>query len=706
MFRLFLGSKPSGVGPVTVSVDALTLASSLPDIKPDTYALSTTIADYRFGGNYGYFCSQLGPLGTASAQYLVGVDHVVSRRFNVWKCTGDPTVLTNWDTLAGWSIDHLRQIYQMAAVLVGTKIHVVTGYENGYEYTYSVYDTATDTWEIKEEFIASGVGLYPSSYGACAIGVRSDGDVVVAYQKRRVVGGRDILLAIREGGTWTTDILIESTGPTQDRVWIIPGSSDRMHIVYSAFYPRHRTLKSDNSLAVASQVNAYGDISTYGGGSWSYEYSGSTYCGLGQTQTLDGVYATTWVSADEPTFSTSLFLSGGYATYGNGFAAVVPGSTTVWIQVVDQYSPHSIYRVFKKHGETPSPKMTVDATADHSAPRYPGCYVRSGTNRYGVIAEYFTGSVKAFYELSADPPVILDTLTLASSLPDIILPRTISVDTLTLASSAQGISVAVPVTVILDDLTLASSLEDVKVLFPIIVDALTLASSLEDIDAVPGTVSVLLDVLILASSLEDIFLARKVVLDDLTLASSIEDIDAVPGVATVVVDTLDLVASVQASRVLPRIILDVLILASSLEDIDAVPGPVSATMDVLTLAGSVLDITVKISPVADTLTLAATLVDVTVVRKAAAVECSFELSPVVMGEEISEWTVEPALSSPVMGTAISAWTVVPALSAPGCSFALAGETEVIPGPFVVELFRAVPLDSLVLAGSLADADVV
>lgn len=148
--------------------------------------------------------------------------------FTVVDTAGSPTTAGS-DFIAGWNVyqdgDDLHIVHNENTVSAGKA-----------RYAYSLFDMSTDTWDgtiVDEEII------FVHSLGDSGrISVRSDGDVIVAYTGEQKVGGTDyrrVHYARREGGTWTTEILVSGTGTAHH--WrngpVVRGSNDRMHFFFS-----------------------------------------------------------------------------------------------------------------------------------------------------------------------------------------------------------------------------------------------------------------------------------------------------------------------------------------------------------------------------------------------------------------------------------------------------------------------------------------
>lgn len=347
-------------------------------------------------------------------------------------------------------------------------------------------------------------------------------------------------------------------------------------------------------------------------------------------------------------------------------------------------------------------------------------------SRFSSYNRSSTDAAKLHVEYSVDQTVVMDELTLASTIEDLSVLATIPMDELTLASTIEDITVPPPnpPPIATDELTLASTPEDLTVapgeaiVFP---DELTAIASPEDITPVGGPISVPLDELTLASSCEaltlvavvfigmdeltlesttvalDIIADYTALMDELTLAGS-TSLTIVPGPVSPLIDELALASTLEDLNVTVGeiIILDELTLASTLEDLTVQPGEVSLALNELTLAGSAealsvstetaisLDeltltgsaetITVAVGVITigmDTLTLAGTLEDVRVARIAQVSWAVFE-APIPIG----------------VFTDLDTLTITPTL-----------EMSVAPGPVTIQL------DELTLASSIEDLSI-
>ena len=271
-----------------------------------------------------------------------------------------------------------------------------------------------------------------------------------------------------------------------------------------------------------------------------------------------------------------------------------------------------------------------------------------------TAAEQFAAFWFAVRSISTSIPpqtVILDELTLASSLPDLSLdtPVSLPMDELTLDGSIPGITVSAPpppVSVLLNEITLIGSVEGIMVGVGAVIvqlNVLQLTGSVPGLAVVPGAVWVSMDALQLTGSTPSIMIVPGDILVTMTvlnLAGSAPGLSVLPGVVSVPLSTLLLSGAAEVLTVLPGAVmvamntltltsntpvlavfsevtlsmsslilasstpsltgvpdtvcppLDALILGSSTESLNVVSGAVMVSLDALMLVGSTPSLTV------------------------------------------------------------------------------------------------------------------
>jgi hypothetical protein len=132
-----------------------------------------------------------------------------------------------------------------AAVASGTTIHVAYQLLSDTAVRVRPFDCATEQWGTATgagPALTANVGANAHVTGQIALFlcVRSDGDYVVLHQgnDQAVMGNsyRRVVYSRHEGGTWTSDVVVDPSAGTQvhyDARTAILGSSDRVHLFYS-----------------------------------------------------------------------------------------------------------------------------------------------------------------------------------------------------------------------------------------------------------------------------------------------------------------------------------------------------------------------------------------------------------------------------------------------------------------------------------------
>lgn len=238
---------------------------------------------------------QPNPFKVGGSFYIVARDASTTTAIKVLKADSDDPSGT-WaeqdaanrpdDTTSGNTL-----FSSLHAIADGSTIHIIShvhGTVAGYA-RYHTFDTSTNTWSIKDEIIisAANVGGVAS---VCAIGVRSDGDVLVVYsgisEKIMGVDYDRVYLARREGGVWTVNIDPTSIGKTEVHLRtpfaiMADQTNDRFHVFWTnetdleiayATYLSDNTFGHQNTLidasvaTVADQRNALDAVSFDDGG--------------------------------------------------------------------------------------------------------------------------------------------------------------------------------------------------------------------------------------------------------------------------------------------------------------------------------------------------------------------------------------------------------------------------------------------------------
>jgi len=233
-------------------------------------ALPTTISGAAFptesSGNLGPFVDGSGNV------YFVGSGLAVYK-------AADPTSsfseqdATNAPAIGGLHID---------AFLDGTTLHIVGINTTGYSTEYAQFDLSTDSWVDASNFGGTSGDTFVEVYNPTdnpttawgGIAVRSDGDVVIVHpgENPSIKGGnyQELAYSRLEGGTWTTGVVVASTGGKDDNylyAYPVMGSIDQCHFGYvrdtdGDFYLR--ALSSGNTLR--TQRTHAGTYSVVGNG--------------------------------------------------------------------------------------------------------------------------------------------------------------------------------------------------------------------------------------------------------------------------------------------------------------------------------------------------------------------------------------------------------------------------------------------------------
>ncbi len=219
--------------------------------------------------------------------YFIGMD--ASQRLQVQKAT-DPT--SSFANIGGTQGGTVQTI---SACQASNVIHVVLGFVSSgpsISYSYYVFDTATDTWIVTGEVIASSLqttGQTGALQFGCSLVVRSTGEVVAFFngaQSNTMGTARARVHYSRRTAphTWTAPVQVDGNVASDNiQPLAVLGEADTVHFMWVATQnlPAHfnqRTLSAANALQTAvnggaSPYDAYSAI--------SYERAGSTYvvCG-------------------------------------------------------------------------------------------------------------------------------------------------------------------------------------------------------------------------------------------------------------------------------------------------------------------------------------------------------------------------------------------------------------------------------------------
>jgi hypothetical protein len=179
-----------------------------------------------------------GPFKSGTSFYVVATTDT-NGEIRVYKADSD-------DPSSGWTAQDISNeptnasanIQSLHSVLDGTTIHIVTQEFSGAgtDVRYNTFDCSTNTWGTTDEVVTS---TPDASIGFCSVAVRSDGDVITAYQgavETNMGTGYDrIDIARRESGSWTADISVDNLGKTTTHMrypYVVMSANDRAHIFY------------------------------------------------------------------------------------------------------------------------------------------------------------------------------------------------------------------------------------------------------------------------------------------------------------------------------------------------------------------------------------------------------------------------------------------------------------------------------------------
>jgi hypothetical protein len=177
-----------------------------------------------------------GPVKSGTSFYIVGRDNDSGSAINVLKADSD-------DPSSGWTEQDASNqpsiasgtLLSVHAVLDGTTLHIVSQSSID-EVEYHTFNCSTNAWAITNESVTT---VPDGAVDFCSVAVRSDGDVITAYQGAQEANmgtGYDrIDLARRESGTWTADISVDNLGKTTTNMrypFVVMSANDRAHISY------------------------------------------------------------------------------------------------------------------------------------------------------------------------------------------------------------------------------------------------------------------------------------------------------------------------------------------------------------------------------------------------------------------------------------------------------------------------------------------
>ena len=156
------------------------------------------------------------PLLVSGNVYVFARDATTATILKAFKATDPTSSFTEQST--GNRPTSAQARTAIAAVLSGTTIHVASvghagGLGDSVQFRYVDYNTSTDAWGTETNIFTSGNG---PSVSACSIGLRSDGDILIA-----ALGAYDAVMGtqydrvdlfLRQVTTWTSNI--DCTGDT------------------------------------------------------------------------------------------------------------------------------------------------------------------------------------------------------------------------------------------------------------------------------------------------------------------------------------------------------------------------------------------------------------------------------------------------------------------------------------------------------------
>lgn len=327
-------------------------------------------------------------------------------KLRAFKATDPSSSFSNVGT--DFAVTSGNTIVGMATVQDGSKIHVATC-----DYTsvltvdirYHVFDCSTDTWTTTNETIKDNLAAVgTNSPGAVAIGIRSDGDIIVLYNgASAAVMGTDynrVKYARREAAVWTVDVAVDNAGAAHWMVdGLVRGASDRMHFFFkddTADDGYQRCLTSANALEAFPAAydttlctNAGGGIQ----GGVSYVSGGTTKVRFPVTDaTLSDRLSVKLDSADAPTVSTDADITGTNSThastsgisYNCGMAA---NGTTLYFVYNDDFATGNIYFISNANdaGWSATPTLIDGSPATYAVWVYPNIYTRGSNIVIGLV---------------------------------------------------------------------------------------------------------------------------------------------------------------------------------------------------------------------------------------------------------------------------------------------------------------------------------
>ncbi len=195
-------------------------------------------------------------------------------------------------------------------------IHIATQVGSG-QVLYHVFDPGTDTYTTVDEIVGQ-VGLpatmsaSPPREEAVTLGIRADGDVVVAWNGEFTdEPNRDaIFWARREGGTWTRELLTSfgSSEHSDCGAFIGPDAADRLYLarkLQSASFGLE-TIQADNTVT-SSVIDTTFDTADLVQGPGVIDENDKSY--VGYIDASNQISVASWAAADTPSPSVDTDVS-------------------------------------------------------------------------------------------------------------------------------------------------------------------------------------------------------------------------------------------------------------------------------------------------------------------------------------------------------------------------------------------------------------
>ncbi len=211
-------------------------------------ALPVTISGTQMFNGSNYY----GPFKSSGGNYYaILLDSTNDDELEAWKATDPTDSFTEQDSGGKPTLGSSNTATSMWVYEDGDNLHIVTQRDDD-DVEYHIFNMATDNWDTVEESVQAITDS--GAEQRCSITLRSDGDVIVAYQTEgETLHGqhRSRTAYARKEGSWTTDIALDSagldnwTGPV-----VILASSDRSHFMFGNDEPEvfQRSLSSTNTL--------------------------------------------------------------------------------------------------------------------------------------------------------------------------------------------------------------------------------------------------------------------------------------------------------------------------------------------------------------------------------------------------------------------------------------------------------------------------